>query len=175
MIKITLNQIRKHEPCSSGWERLLKFQGKTKADDEEFPFSSLLDSNGLDDALWALCCLDDPKPAQLLAVAFAQEVLDLMEDQRSNNAVKVAHLYLHGEATRKELEEAKWAALAVAGAPWDAARAAAAQISAGLITRTTALAATWAAARTTVCAVDAADRMKEKQSEWIRAIMDNWE
>lgn len=30
----TLNKIRAHSPCASGWEKLLNHLGKTKADDE---------------------------------------------------------------------------------------------------------------------------------------------
>ena len=32
-MKTTLNKIRKHSPCSSGWTTLLTNLGKTKADD----------------------------------------------------------------------------------------------------------------------------------------------
>jgi hypothetical protein len=34
-MKTTLNKIRACSPCESGWETLLKFLGKTKADDGE--------------------------------------------------------------------------------------------------------------------------------------------
>jgi hypothetical protein len=50
----TLNDIRKHHPCSAGWEMLLKTLEKTKADDEPVSFKTILESNGLDDALWCL-------------------------------------------------------------------------------------------------------------------------
>jgi hypothetical protein len=196
MITITLKQIRKHGPCRPGWEKLLKFQGKTKAEDEPFPFSLLLKSNGLDDALWALRCLDDPRPAQLLAIAFAQEALDLMKDQRSQHAVKIAHLYLYGEATREELTEARitaYTAYAAAAAATDAAYAAyaaadvayAARISAAYAATDAADAAAYAAYDAASRAADTAEaaarayvagyKMQQKQAEWVRVIMDNWE
>jgi hypothetical protein len=50
----TLNAIREHSPCASGWAELLKSLGKTKADDEPLLLSVILDSNGLDDTLWVL-------------------------------------------------------------------------------------------------------------------------
>ena len=50
----TLNRIRKHSPCELGWKKLLNHLGKTKADDEFLPMTTILDSNGLDDALWCL-------------------------------------------------------------------------------------------------------------------------
>ncbi len=51
MITTTLNRIRAHGPCAGGWAKLLKHLGKTQADDEPLPFATILESNGLDDAL----------------------------------------------------------------------------------------------------------------------------
>ena len=53
-IKITLNKIKAHNPCSEGWEKILKGRGKAAADDEEFPLSEAFQSNSLEDVLWAL-------------------------------------------------------------------------------------------------------------------------
>ena len=50
----TLNAIRAVSPCHDGWTKLLKHLGKTSADDEPLPLLTVLDSNGLDDALWVL-------------------------------------------------------------------------------------------------------------------------
>ena len=114
MVEITLNKIRKCRPCEGGWETLLKSLGKTKADGELFQISDIVDSNGIDDAIWALRCLDDKVPARLFAVYCAQSVMHLMEDERSMKAVKISHLYAHGEATDKELAAARtdaWNAL----------------------------------------------------------------
>jgi hypothetical protein len=47
----TLNKIRPHHPCASGWAKLLKHLGKTQPDDEPVLFSVIVESNGLDDAL----------------------------------------------------------------------------------------------------------------------------
>lgn len=156
MITITLNQIRKHHPCGSGWKTLLKHLGKTKADDEAFPFSTIIESNGLDDAIWALRCLDDQAPARLFAVACTQEILHLMEDERSIKAVRVAHLFAHGECDNNGLLEAlaaAWAGAAAWAAAWAAARAAA-----------------WAAAGD---ASLAAPRIAQR--DWLIAIADNYE
>ena len=48
----TLNLIRSHRPCPEGWEKLLGHLGKTKADDEPLSLATILESNGIDDALW---------------------------------------------------------------------------------------------------------------------------
>lgn len=50
----TLNQIRKRHPCANGWKKLLKHLGKTEADDKPLSLLTILESNGLDDALWCL-------------------------------------------------------------------------------------------------------------------------
>ena len=50
----SLNAIKAHEPCKHGWRKLLKYLNKIKADDEVLELSRILESNGLDDALWCL-------------------------------------------------------------------------------------------------------------------------
>ena len=140
----TLNKIRAQHPCKEGWEKLLAHLGKTKADDEEVPFSVILESNGLDDALW--CCSSSPEYAhqwRLYAVWCAKQVKHLMEDQRSLEALEVAERHAYGEATDAELDAARDAA-------WDAARAAAwdaARDAAWGAARAAAWDAAWAAAR----------------------------
>ena len=62
-ITTTLDRIREHSPCAAGWSKLLKHLGKTQADDEPLPFSVILDSNGLDDALW--CCRAEPQHSRV--------------------------------------------------------------------------------------------------------------
>ena len=110
MITTTLNHIRAHSPCSAGWEKLLKHLGKTKADDERLPFAAILESNGLDDALW--CCRAEPQYARewrLYAVWCARQVQHLMTDRRSLDALDVAERHGNGAATDDELAAA-WAA-----------------------------------------------------------------
>jgi hypothetical protein len=53
-ITLTLNEIRAHNPCATGWGKALKALGKTQADDTRVSFAWIIDNNGLDDALWAL-------------------------------------------------------------------------------------------------------------------------
>lgn len=125
MITITLNKIRAHSPCKSGWEKLLRHLGKTHADDEEFPLSVVLDSNGLDDALWCCRCLPEyDREWRLFAVWCARRVQHLMTDPRSIAAIDVAERYAIGDASDDELLAA-WAAAGTAAgaAAWDAARA----------------------------------------------------
>ena len=119
MITTTLNRIREHNPCKNGWEKLLTYLGKTKADDEPLPYSVIVKSNGLEDALW--CCRCEPQHAKewrLYAVWCARQVQHLMTDARSLNALDVAERYARGAATERELADA-------AADAWDSAWAAA--------------------------------------------------
>jgi len=130
MITTTLNRIREHSPCASGWIKLLRGLGKTEADDVPLPYADIVRINGLDDALW--CCRAEPERARewrLYAVWCARRVQHLRADPRSIAALDVAERYAQGEATDAELTAA-WAAAraaawAAAGdAAWAAARAA---------------------------------------------------
>lgn len=141
---VTLNAIREHGPCSDGWKKLLAHLGKTQSDDEPLPLLTILESNGLDDAIWALRALPDadmPK-ARLFAVACARDVQHLMADPRSVVALDVAERYAKGEATDSELAAA-WAA---AGAAWAAAGDARFAARAAWAASDAAGAAAWAAA-----------------------------
>lgn len=143
-MKTTLNAIREHSPCHEGWTKLLKHLGKTKADDEPVSIVTVLDSNGLDDALWCLRAVKGhDRELRLYAVWCARQVQHLMTDPRSIAALDVAERFANGEATDEERDAAwadagaaAWAAArdAARDAAWDAARAAA-------------RAAAWAAAR----------------------------
>ena len=165
MITTTLNHIRSHKPCADGWAKLLKHLGKTCADDEPLPFATILESNGLDDALW--CCRAEPQYARewrLFAVWCARQVQHLMTDQRSIDALDVAERHAIGQATDAELETARAAAWDAAGAAAGAAAEAAAGAAAD--------AAAWDAAR------DAAawDAARDAQSrEFLRVITDSEE
>lgn len=127
MITTTLNRIRAHNPCSSGWAKLLRHLGKKQPDDEPIPFAVILESNGIDDALW--CCRAEPeleKEWRLFAVWCARQVQHLMQDPRSIAALDVAEQFTKGSATTDELDAARAAACAAAWATaWDAACAAA--------------------------------------------------
>ena len=127
-MKTTLNAIRARGPCADGWRKLLAYLGKTEADDEPLSLLTILESNGLDDALWALRAVQGyDHEKRLYAVWCARQVEHLLIDQRSLNALEVAERFARGRATREELDAAGAAATAAArDAPCDAACAAAA-------------------------------------------------
>ena len=152
----TLNHIRAHGPCESGWRKLLTGLGKTQADDDPLPYARIAEINGLDDALW--CCRVEPKydaTWRLFTVWCARQVQHLMKDPRSLAALDVAERFARGEATEQELAAAGDAARAAAG---DAARAARAAGAAGAAVRD----AEWAAAGAAEAAArDAAEAVAE--------------
>jgi len=138
-MKTTLNRIREHSPCAEGWSKLLTYLGKTSADDEPLEIATIVESNGLDDALWCLQAVEgEDRKIRLFAVWCARRVQHLMTDPRSLKALDVAEAYANGAATLEELKEVRdaaedaardaardAAAYAAAYAAWAAARAAA--------------------------------------------------
>lgn len=154
MITTTLNHIRQQNPCADGWEKLLKHLGKTKPDDEPLPYATIVESNGIEDAIW--CCRAEPqydKEWRLFAVWCARQVQHLMKDGRSINAINVAERYANGQETDQKLKAA-WAAArdvaldAASVAYWSAVKVSSRD-------------AYWAAAMTSDI-YDAKDKQKEK-------------
>ena len=126
MIYTTLNNIRAHSPCAAGWAKLLRYLGKTQADDEPVSLLAILDSNGLADALWCLRAVDGhQREMRLYALWCARQVLHLLHDPRSLAALDVAERHVNGEAADADLDAARaaaWdAADAARGAAWSAA------------------------------------------------------
>ena len=184
----TLNEILAHNRCGQdpadacGWWLLLNHLGKTEADDEPLPLAVILESNGLDDCLWALCCLGPEHEGWIhkFARECASDVLHLWDapqvvkdylatgDESLREAARAAARADAGEAA----SAAAWAATSAAAwaassdAAWDAASSAA---------WTASSAAAWDAARAASSgaawdAVWAAARAaaKGKQAERIR-------
>ena len=108
MITITLQQIEAHNPCTSGWTKVLRANGGVSADrTQPFALASVLDSNDLADTLWCLKCLPEYDAVwRLYAVWCARQVQHLMVDQRSIRALDVATDYALGQATSTELAAA---------------------------------------------------------------------
>ena len=143
MITTTLRQIRQHNPCSEGWRTLLSYLGKTGADDDPLPLVTILQSNGLDDALWCLRTITGhDKEIIRFALACAQEVKHLMTDQRSLDVLSTLERHLESPLSREELDQVLIRA-----------RAAAARAS-GAVAGAAAGAAAWAAALAVEAAAD---------------------
>ena len=110
----TSKKIREHDQCPDSCEKLLRTIGKTSAYDEPISLVTILDSNGLDYALWSLSLFDGiNKDARLFAVWCARQVQHLMTDQRSLTALDVAEQFANGNATDYQLSAAFTAAYCV--------------------------------------------------------------
>ena len=137
--EVTLKDLRQASACYSGYNKVVRsIQGVpfTEEDEEResyihhahkepIPLLFVLESNGLDDALWALRCVPKiDRDARLFAIWCAREVQHLMADPRSLDALDVAERFADGRASIDELGAAKAAARAAAGAARAAAWAA---------------------------------------------------
>ena len=143
MLVTTLNKIKEYNSREVGWETLLRYLGKTKADNDPLAFLTILESNGFNDALWCMRSAPEyEKEWRLFAVWCARQVQHLMTDERSIAALDVAEKYTNGEATKDELNAASAAASVAAS---DAANAAV-RASASAAARASTSAAEWAAA-----------------------------
>ena len=136
-MQTTLNKIKEHSPCKEGWEKLLDHLNKTQSDDEPLELRTILESNGLDDTIWAFRAVEGKdKEIRLFAADCAELVLPIYEkhypnDNRPRLAIQAARDYANGLITIEKLAAARAAAR---DAAWDAAGDAA-------------RAAAWAAAR----------------------------
>ena len=136
----TLNKIKAHSPCEDGWNKLLNRLGKTQGDDEPLSIATIIQSNGIKDAVWALRAVEGKdKEIRLFAADCAESVLHIYEkqypnDDRPRKAIQAARDYVNGVIGKDEL-----------AAAWDAARdAGSAERAAGSAERA-ARAAGWAA------------------------------
>jgi len=168
-LQTTLNIIRAAKPCADGWAKLLKSLPADHDHDTPIAFSHILESNDLNDALWALRSVmpaqeeERDREARLFACDCAENVLPIFEkrypeDIRPRKCVEVARRLANGQATTAELEAARAAAGYAAWAAAWAARAAAAASRADAWFAALAAAgdAAWAAAE------EDAERAKQK-------------
>ena len=129
----TLAAIRAASPCESGWKKLLAALGKTKADNEPLDLLTVLNSNGLDDALWVMSfAMPDDRLVRHFRAWCAEQVLHIFEavrpdDRRVRDQIEMLR---RDDATKAERDAADAAARAsardaardAAEVAWDAAR-----------------------------------------------------
>lgn len=119
MITTTLNRIRAHEnntavrnqlfqPYYFESGHLLIALGKTRPDDEQLPFSKIVEVRGLDYAVW--CCRVEPQYVRewvLFSIWCVRRVEHLIGGALSPGLLDVAQRHARGEATNEELEVAR--------------------------------------------------------------------
>ena len=174
MIYTTLGRIREHNPCRAGWRELLAQLGKTGPDDVPLSYGTILESNGIDDALW--CLRVEPQHSRIwrmYAVRCARRVQHLLTDG-SLQALDIAERHARGAATDEELDAARDAASVAAraasrAAAWAAAGRSASADAAWVVARAASRAA-WVAAR--AAAWDAVwDAARDEQTADFRAML----
>lgn len=164
--------------CKDGYDRLATYLGADYGDDTPITMIQILESNGLDHALWALARVAGPtgeRVCHLAACAFFDRVAHLVTDPRSQEAVRVKRLWIDGKATDEELSTARASAWGAArdaerGAAWGAWVAARASAEAAA---RAARAAAWDTAWAAALAAGAAGRDEEKiaQVEIVRKLI----
>jgi hypothetical protein len=122
-MKTTLQQIRDKTPRGESFDKLLKNLENKKVDEKPLSIITILDSNGLDDALWYLIAVKGyDREIRLYGVWCARQAQHLITDKRSIAAIDIAERFAKGQATRQELEDAKYSALDAAWTPaWNIA------------------------------------------------------
>jgi len=120
----TFRILREVGACKPRYRYLARKLGGVKkyGEDKPIPILKILEINGFDDALWALCIAMPVDKADKLLRLFncwcvrntplpdGGTVWDLLEDERSRKAVEVAERYAHGKASEEDLAAAGVAA-----------------------------------------------------------------
>ena len=97
----TLNKIKEHNPCESGWKQLIAFLGEDFDFDAEIDLLTILESNSIADCLWSFRAVT--KPCAHIAIKFAIEcakrVLKYFEAKFPDNknprqAIEAAEKYI---------------------------------------------------------------------------------
>ena len=118
-------KLRDADACTSGYRTLAKYLGSVEeyGEDKEINLLTILESNGLNDALWCLRATlqDCDKEERLIACEFAESVLHVFEAKRPNDdrprkAIEAAKKFANGEISKEDLLAAKRAAYAAAAA-----------------------------------------------------------
>lgn len=127
-MKTTLNKLKAAGACTERYKVLLTALGKTESDDEELTILKIIETNGIQDAIWALRTVEGKdKELRLFAADCAEMVLPIYEkqfpnDDRPRKAIQAARDYANGLIT-DAASAAAWAAARTTArtAAWDAA------------------------------------------------------
>jgi len=124
----TFKHLRDVGACKSRY-KLLRAALKGVKDTEPINLLTILNTNGLSDALWALRATDEncDKIARLMAADFAEEVLPIWhkysDSKRPELAIKAARDFANGHISLQEMAaagDAAWTAGAAACDAWAA-------------------------------------------------------
>ncbi len=119
-MQTTLNEIKKHNPCSPSWVKSLIYLNKTKADNEPIDFMTIHKAVGIKYAVW---CLEtqDYRDYCLFLADVAESVLPIFEAEYPDEKVfrqtiKAIRDWYNGDITKEQLKAYAAIAGAIAGA-----------------------------------------------------------
>ncbi len=132
ILSTTINLLKTHEACASGYKTLLKHVGSDYDPNAPIDLLTVLTSNGLDDCFWTLRATTNPALAErlssLAACDFAERVVHNYPEEETvlRDCIQTARDYANDKATYGQLRAAESAAWGVAeSAAGSAARSAA--------------------------------------------------
>ena len=113
-MKTTFKKIKSFEPCREGWQKLIAYYSPNSLD-EEISIREILISNGVKDAVWALCAVNDQDKVRLFRADVAESVLHIFEkecpeDDRPRKAIEAIRKFVQKEISKEELKSAAYAA-----------------------------------------------------------------
>ena len=140
ILTTTLNRLRAAHACAPRYEILVRALGGTTFDhDAPINLLTILEHNGVDDCLWALCATAEncDVVARLIAADFAEAMLPIFERIRPNDGRPRAVITAARDFAFGRIDAATWATArdATCAAAWDAACAAARTAQAVIIRR----------------------------------------
>ena len=109
----TLNEIRKHRPCTTSLENGLAYLGKTQSDDEPIDLMTILDVMGVADTVWCFR-LFPGLDLREFALALAETVAHLDRSGTAQLAINAGRAYLAGTGSLAAARAARTAAWAAA-------------------------------------------------------------
>ena len=167
-MKLTLKEIKKANPCTDGWNKLLKGLGKTEADDEPLKLKTILEINDLSDACWvADRVLGLEKELRLYAFWNAKQSKKYVQDKKKYDKVlNTVNLFAYGAVSAS----ARQLALTSASASTSASALASTKRLAWDIVSASASASAWASAYvSTSDAVSASAYASANELTWVSA------
>lgn len=169
-LRTTLRLLRDHGACSARYAHLVTALGTDWTDDAAVPLERILDTNGIDDALWALRATPPEQDAErdrlarLFACDCAESVLPIWlarhpDDDRPAAAIRAAREYARDPSSARAAKRG-----AASSDAWDAANEVkrSAEWSAA---RAAAWAAAWSAARAAAMAAMATARTAARAAQ----------
>ena len=103
-MKTTIEEIMKYNPCQSGIDDFVKKYGRNSGD---VSFREILESNGIQDAIWCLRVFPD-YDLNVLKFKYlcARRVEHLDTSGTAKKCLNVLEMYLDGEVSKEELKNA---------------------------------------------------------------------